>query len=411
MDRFAVLTLWFGLVACAHAEDWPEFRGPTGQGHSTTTGLPAEWGPTRNITWKVEVPGSGWSSPVVSRGKIYLTSAVAKTRDPGLSLQVLCLDAKTGKSVWAQEVLEEPSNAPRIHRKNSHASPTPLLAGDRLYAHFGHQGIVCLDLNGKILWKNTSVKYAPVHGNGGTPILVDDVLIFSCDGGDKAFVVALDAATGKVRWKTDRPFKQAKMFCFSTPLLISVNGKKQVVSPGPGLVAAYDPTDGKEIWHVRYNGYSVIPRPVYGNGLVYVSSGYDSPVLYAIRPEGTGDVTKTHVAWTTNKAVSHTPSFLLHGEELYLVSDRGVASCLDAKTGKVHWTERLNGNFSASPLLADGKIYFQDEDGTATVIKPGKTFQQLARNALDERTLASYAIADGAIFLRSDKHLYRIESK
>jgi outer membrane protein assembly factor BamB len=394
--------------------DWTEFRGPTGQGLAAEKGLPVEWSSTKNVAWKTALPGSGWSSPIVLQGRVYLTAAVPiNGGGPGdLSLRALCLDAADGKTLWDREVFrQDGSRSPRIHGKNSHASPTPLTDGKHLYVHFGHQGTACLDLEGKIVWTNRTLTYKPVHGAGGSPILVDDLLVFSCDGGDRRFVVALDKGTGKVRWKTDRQAEAPKKFSFSTPLLIEVQGQKQIVSPGSNGVCAYEAAAGKEIWRVRYDGYSVIPRPVCGHGLVFLSSGYDSPTLLAIRPEGSGDLTEKNVVWTLKKGAPHTPSPLLVGDELYMVSDRGIATCVDARTGKEHWQKRLGGNFSASPLHADGKIYLQSEEGTTTVIAAGPTFQQLARNVLGERSLASFAAADGALFIRTDKHLYRIQAK
>jgi outer membrane protein assembly factor BamB len=223
--------------------------------------------------------------------------------------------------------------------------------------------------------------------------------------------VALDCRTGRVRWKTPREVGAPKGFSFSTPLLITVNGGQQLISPGSNVVLALDPGDGKELWRVRYQGYSVIPRPVFGHGLVFVCTGYESPTLLAIRPDGRGDVTETHVAWKARKAVPHAPSPLLAGDELYLVSDGGVASCLDAKSGRAHWQRRLGGAFSASPLHAGDRIYFQDEHGVGTVIQAGKQFRQLAKNALAEPTLASYAAVDGALFIRTEGHLYRIREE
>ena len=197
----------------------------------------------------------------------------------------------------------------------------------RIYVHFGHQGTACLDLSGKVLWTDDLHAYEPVHGNGGSPILVNDLLIFSCDGGDQAFVAALEASTGKVRWKTDRSVEADRRFSFSTPLLITVNGRKQLISPSSGAVYAYDPETGKEIWRVRYDGYSVISRPIYGHGLVFISTGYNAPSLLAIRPDGRGDITDTHIAWSINHAAPHAPCPLLVGEEIYMVSDNGIASC------------------------------------------------------------------------------------
>jgi outer membrane protein assembly factor BamB len=401
-------------AALASGEDWPEFRGPTGQGLVRVGRLPLEWGPAKNVVWKQSIPGNGWSSPVVVDGRIYLTAGVPLNGNAAgdLSLQALCLDAGTGKILWEREVFrQEGSNAPPIHSKNSHASPTPLVFEQRLYIHFGHQGTACLDLSGKVLWRSNSLKYNPVHGNGGSPILVEDALIFSCDGGDVAYVAALDRQTGQVLWKTDRSVDNERKFSFSTLLLITVDGRKQVISPGSGMVGAYDPGTGREIWRVRYDGYSVIPRPVYGHGLVYICTGYNTPSLLAIRPDGAGDVTDSHVAWTTRRAVPHTPSLLLDGDELYMVSDSGVASCLDARSGKVHWGQRLGGAYSASPVLADGKVYFQSEQGLGVVVKTGRKYELLAKNRLDERTLASYAVAGSALFLRTGTHLYRFEER
>lgn len=407
-----ILSCTLLILTTAYADNWPEFRGPTGQGLVEAGQLPTEWSPTKNVAWKQAIPGSGWSSPIVQDGRLYLTTAVPKSdgKKPDQSLQALCLDAKTGKLLWQKEVfLQNGATAPGIQSKNSHASPTPLCDGQHLYVHFGHQGTACLDLTGKILWKNTSLTYSPVHGNGGSPLLTDDAVMFSCDGGDKQFVAALARSTGELLWKTERKTEGGKKFAFSTPLLIKVDGEQQIISPGANVVCAYEPKTGKELWRVRYEGYSTIPRPVFGHGLLFLSSGYDRPTFLAIRPDGKGDVTDSHIAWKLAKGAPHTPSPLLVGDELYLVSDNGVASCIDAKTGNVNWQERLGGNYSASPLFADGKVYFQSEEGVGSVVRAGKKFERLAKNDLGERTLASYAAADGALFIRTATQLYRIQ--
>jgi outer membrane protein assembly factor BamB len=401
------------MVAPASAEDWPEFRGPDGQGHYAGKGLPLEWTTTNNVAWKQAIPGSGWSSPIVLNGRVYLTNAVPIPGVKDQSLSATCLDAATGKTLWATEVfLQVGAKAPGIHTKNSHASPTPITDGKRLYVHFGHQGTACLDLDGKVVWKQTDLRYGPVHGNGGSPILVDDKLVYSADGGDKQFIVALDKARGNVVWKTDRKITYKNTFSFSTPLLISVKGKQQIISPASGAVIAFDPADGKEIWRANYDGYSVIPRPVFGHGMVFVSSSFNAAKIHAIRVDGQGDVTKTHIAWSLAKGAPHSPSLLLVGDELYGVSDRGLASCLDARTGKPHWQERVDGaQYSASPVYADGKIYFLSEEGVTTVVKAAKTFEKLATSDVKEKALASYAIADRAIYLRTETSLYRIQAK
>jgi outer membrane protein assembly factor BamB len=410
-----VFALTAALAAClasgVRADDWPEFRGPTGQGLVEGGELPLEWGKDKNVAWKQAIPGKGWSSPVVVGGRVYLTTAVPVENDDQ-RLEALCLDAATGKILWEKEVFhQDGKNSPAVHSKNSHASPTPLVRGDRLFVHFGHQGTACLDLKGEVLWRNRSLRYAPVHGNGGSPILVEDLLVFSCDGRDDRFVVALDTNNGKVRWKTERTGEAIKHFSFSTPLLITVDGRKQIISPGSNVVCAYDPADGREIWHVRYNGYSVIPRPVFGHGLLFICTGYDRPSLLAIRTGGVGDLTDTNIVWSARQAVPHAPSPLLVGDELYTVSDNGQACCRDARTGHVHWQERLGGTYSASPLFAAGRVYFQSEQGVGVVVRASKEFKLLTRNVLGERSLASPAAVDGALFIRAEKHLYRIGAR
>jgi outer membrane protein assembly factor BamB len=410
---FAVATVAL-TAARGMGENWPEFRGPTGQGYSRSSNLPVEWrhdsdGSSKNIAWKQSIPGKGWSSPVAYEGRVYLTTATSKEREQ-LSLRALCLDAATGRALWDVEVFSKDQSS-RIHDKNSHASPTAVVEGQRLYVHFGPYGTACLDRAGKILWRNSSLSYPPVHGNGGSPILVDEALIFSCDGASDPFVVALSKNNGQVLWKVARQSDARKKFSFSTPLLITVDGQKQVISPGSAVICAYDPKSGREIWRVRYDeGYSVVPRPVFGNGLIYFSTGFDRPVVMAIRPSGTGDITKTHVVWTLAKSGPTTPSLLLAGDELYMVSDGGIASCVDARNGRVHWQERIGGNYSASPLYADGKVYFQNEEGTGVVIKAGREFEKLALNPINERTLASYAVGNGALFIRGEAHLFKVQA-
>jgi len=388
---------------------WTEFRGPTGQGHSQAVSLPVHWTSQDQVRWKTEIPGHGWSSPVVQDGQVFLTAAVPVPDSDDLSLQLIIVDGGTGEVQRQVEVFRQVSaNAASIHSKNSHASPTPLIDEDRLYVHFGHQGTACYRTDGQLLWKNDSLHYEPQHGNGGSPIVAGDKLIFSCDGAKDPFVVGLNKYTGEVAWKKPRVTDAEKTFSFSTPLLIDVNGQTQVISPGSNCVAALDPDSGDEIWRVNYRGYSVVPRPVYGHGLVYISTGFDSPITMAIRPDGHGDVTDTHVAWAVKRGAPNTPSLLLVGDRLYMVSDNGVASCLDPETGKVIWQQRLGGNYSASPLYADGRIYFQSEEGQTVVVADGPEFQELARNDLGERTLASFGVLNNDLLIRTETQLYCI---
>jgi len=395
------------------AADWPEFRGSNAQGYSEATNLPLTWSATAGLAWKAAVAGVGWSSPVVIGERIYLTSAlpVGGVEDPKAdrSLHALALDAATGKPVWDVEVFT--ATSPRMHRKNSHASPTPVFENGRLYVHFGHLGTACLDAaTGKSIWSTQEFAYSPVHGAGSSPVLFEDLLIFSADAETDPKVIALDKTTGKQRWAFARQSDAKKKFSFCTPLLIDVNGQKQLISPGSGVVNALNPKDGTEIWRCYYDqGYSVVPRPVYAHGMVYVSSSYDKPVLLAIKVDGKGDVTGTHVAWTIDKAVPHNPSMAVIGDELYFVADNGILTCADAKTGQIHYSERCTGPISASLLVADGKLYLQDEKGLGVVVKPGKTFQILAQNNLDERSLASYAVIGSDLLIRTEGNLYRIK--
>lgn len=405
MARRVYLPLLLVAVALrAGAADWPQFRGPDGQGHSGETGLPLEWSEETHLLWKVPVPGRGWSSPVVADGRVWLTTAV--TDADGASLRALAYDVETGRELLMVEVFRL-EDSDLLNPKNSHASPTPIVDGDRVYVHFGAYGTAALTTSGDVVWK-TRFPYISQHGNGGSPALYRDLLVINCDGYDQSFVVAVDTATGETRWRTDRhaPSSQA----YSTPLVIRVGDRDQIVSVGAFQTVALDPATGREIWRVVYTdeGFSTVPRPVYGKGLVYVLTGFNQPALLAIRADGSGDVSRTHVAWVGGQSIPLTPSPLLVGDDLYLVSDLGVVSRLDAASGEMYWRARIPGNYSASPVYADGRIYFQSEEGVTTVIGPGGEFRVLARSSVDGSTLASMAVSDSSFFLRSDTHLYRI---
>ena len=397
----------------AVAQDWPQFRGPTGQGHASQTGLPLEWSEATNIVWKVPVPGAGWSSPVVGAGRVWVTAAVdnstERDRRGGVSLRVLAYDLTTGGLLVDVEVFRT-NGSGALNPKNSWASPTPILDGDRVYVHFGAEGTAALTIDGAVLW-TTRLRYASQHGSGGSPVLYQDLLIVNCDGNsDEAYVVALDAATGKPRWKKNRrnPADQA----YSTPLVIRVGDRDQLVSVGAYRATAYDPLTGDEIWRVSYgDGFSNVPRPLYGHGLVYIATGFQAPSLIAVRADGRGDVTKTHVSWTLTRGAPYTPSPLLVGDNLYVVSDTGVLTLVDAVSGAVIWQRRLGGNYSSSPVATEGRVYFQSEEGVTTVIAAQRDFRPLSVNRLDGAMLASMAVAGRAIIMRTDSHLYRIEER
>ena len=383
-------------------QDWPQFRGPTGQGVSKEQNLPLTWSETKNVRWKVAIPGRGWSSPVIQGDRIWLTTAT----EEGRSLRAVSVDVNTGAIQKDIEVFRLKS--PRLtNEKNSFASPTPVIDGDRIYVHFGAYGTACITQSGEVVWK-TKLEYDNgQHGPGGSPVVYDDLLIVSCDGLEQQFVVALEKATGKVRWKKTREGYQA----YTTPLIVNLPSGDQVISPGAFQAISYEPRTGKEIWRVKYGeGFSNVPRPVYGHDLVFICSGFQEPSLLAVRLDGRGDVTKSKIVWKLDRGIPRTPSPLLVGNELYIVTDNGIATCIDARTGQELWRARFDGNYSASPIYADGRIYFLSEEGVSIVIEPGRQLKHLATNELNGPVLASMAVSHNSFFIRSATHLYRISN-
>lgn len=413
--------LMLAMASLSRADDWPEFRGPLKEGEVQNVQLPVAWGPDENVRWRTELPGEGWSSPVVIGDTVYVTAAVpssdadASGEDAGYQLVLMALNVKTGELKKTTVLFSQPSTAPRIHKKNSHASPTPVFDGNRLYVHFGHQGIACVELDGTLVWRNDALEFPPVHGNGGSPVVVGDLVIFSRDGADVAEVVALDKSSGQVVWKRARDVEVERTFSFCTPLLLKAEqlggdqqGGDQLVFPGSNVVQSLDPQTGDEIWRVEYDGYSVIPRPIFESGLVFICTGYNRPSLLAIDPTGKGNVTESHVRWKSNSNVPHTPSLIGIDGKILMVSDRGIGVCLDAKTGEETWKQRIGGNFSASPLLANGNVYLLSEEGVCTVLKLSDAPEEVAVNRMEERTLSSMAVVDNDIVLRTAAALYRI---
>jgi outer membrane protein assembly factor BamB len=403
-----VLFVFAVASACRAQDSWPQFRGPDGQGHATAD-LPITFSDTENVVWKTPIAGRGWSSPVIDGPRIWLTTAL----DDGHSLHAVCLDRNSGKIVHDVELFQiaEPQ---KINEKNSYASPSPVIEGNRVWFHFGTYGTACLDATtSKVLWKHQDLKLDHQEGPGSTPVLCGDLLLIHCDGIDVQFLAALDKSTGKIVWKSERSAPkhpspdQRKAFC--TPLLIEVAGRKQIISVAAQRVYAYDPDGGAEIWHVELPGFSNVPRPLYADGLLVVCTGYMKPQLWAIRPDGKGDVTQSHVGWRVTNNVPANPSPVIVGQEIHMVSDQGIASCLDLQTGTEHYKTRLGASFSASPLAAPGRVYYFSEKGDVHVVQPGKVYQELAHNVMPDRIMASPAVAGGALFLRTETHLYRIE--
>jgi outer membrane protein assembly factor BamB len=411
LTRTVLLCLMALLFTKNAPADWPQFRGPDGQGHSDEEGVPVHWSEDKNVAWKAAVPGEGFSSPVIRGDRIWMTSAM----EAGKSLRAICIDRTSGDVLHNIEVLT-PADVGSKHGLNGYASPTPVLDEGHAYVHFGGHGTVCLDQAGNIVWKNTDLPYSGVQGSASSPILHGDSLILTCDGNDTQFVAALDKRTGDVRWKEPRVHyegmgKEDDFFkmAYSTPLVATVDGREQLVSTAADHVAAYDVNSGKELWWMPYIGCSQVARPTFGHGLFYVvgTLKLDDHCIYAIRP-GSGRINTDRVVWQHSRGVGHVPSPLLIGQELYFVNDDGIASCLDALTGEQHWRERLGGKFRASPIEIQGRIYFNSEEGKTTVVQAGKEFRVLATNQLDGILMASIAVSDGALFVRSDRHLYCI---
>ena len=395
--------------------NWPDYRGPNADGHSASTGLPLTWSDTQNVKWKTPIHGRGWSSPIVWGSQIWMTTA---TPD-GAEQFVVCVDRETGKVLLDKRLFTN-SNPEPVADINCYASPSPVIEEGRVYVHFGRYGTACLDTKSyNVLWSRRDLVCTHSVGPGSSPILFGNTVILTLDGTDQQFSVALDKRTGTTVWKVDRathwgegspgqPNPRHKSF--NTPVIFNVNGQLQMISPGAQAVFAYDPIDCREIWRVRFDGYSNAARTLYGNGLIYVITGYDHSDLLAIRPEGQGDLTEKGIAWKCTKGVPFKPSALLVDDLFYMVNDTGTLTCLDAKTGAEVWKERIGGDFSASPLYADGRIYFFNERGKSVVIKPGRTFQVLAENSLPAGFMASPAVTGKSLILRTKTHLYRVEN-
>ena len=412
----AIFAIAAPVPKASEGSDWLEFRGPNGTGHYVGSPLPTAWGPDKNVAWKTPIPGAGWSSPILVRGKLIFTTAVVVGggERPDHELRAVCIDSKSGKIDWNEQVFLEKGTTPRPHSKNGHASPTPVSDGERIIVHFGHMGTATLDLTGKVLWKNDKHPYAPVHGNGGSPILVEGNVVFACDGADKPFVLALDAKTGAEAWKTERNSSAGKKFAFTTAQLIEQDGKKVIVSVASDFVAGYDPKTGKEVWRAKYPGpgYSVIGRPLYSHGLVIFTTGYDSPRMLAVKPSGTGDITD-NIVWQATKGAPNTPTPIIVGDELYLVSDQGMMTCLDAATGKQHWSSRMKGGaYSSSPIFADGKIIVVSESGVVQIVRPNmKELEVVGEADMKEKTYATPVPADGALYVRTATALFKFAEK
>jgi outer membrane protein assembly factor BamB len=414
--RLASLLVTLSLTSVALAgENWPQFRGPSADGHSDSTGLPLTWSESENIVWKVPIHDRGWSSPLIWGNQIWMTSASVD----GHQMFAICVDRETGKTIHDRKIFDT-ENLDHISVLNSYASPTGVLEEGRAYIHYGTYGTACLDsATGETLWERRDLKCDHHEGAGSSLMLWGDLLIFNVDGRDVQYVIALNKKDGKTVWKQDRAIDFAavdgdvnhrKAFC--TPIVVDSDGNPLLVSPGPKGMMGYNPSTGEELWRIRYDGWSMAPRPLFGHGMIYFIDDYEHPNLKAVKPDGRGDVSGTHVAWTISKGMPNRPSPILVNDLLFVVSSDGIASCIDALSGDTVWKHRVGDNFSASPIEAEGRIYLFDEGAGTTVIEAGREYKPLAVNKLnDEAMFASPAVSAKSIFVRTATQLYRIEQK
>ncbi len=407
----ALCSLLAGLLASAAiaAEAWPQFRGPTGQGIASGAG-PLKWSQDSGIAWKMPLPSQGWSSPVIAEGKIILTGS-RKDGDT-THLTAFALDVATGKSLWNIDLFKPTAEeTAALHGKNSLASSTPIIAEGVVYVHFGHMGTAALRADdGQVIWK-TQVSYKPMHGNGSSPVIVGDLLVVNADAEIDPTIVAFRRKDGTIAWRTPREQEVRSKFSFSTPLVIETDGRTEILSAGSGMIGAYAPEDGRLLWKATYGeGYSVVPRPVVSAGIAYVATGYNVPKLIAIRlGKAAGDVTKTHIAWEVTRRMPKTPSMLATGGQILVLDDTGTLTSLDAKSGKPVWDEKLPGNFSASPILTDDTLYAVTEDGVCYVVKISPDGAKIEfETDLAERSLSSPILLDGALYIRTENHLWKI---
>ncbi len=396
-------------------ESWPQFRGPGQQGWSDAVEAPLTWSETENIKWKTELPGQGWSSPVVADGRIWATAAL----DAGHSLHALCVDEATGKLLHDVEVFHV-DNPPPKHDRNSYASPTPIIDDGSVFVHFGSMGTAALESKtGAKIWENRDLKVDFQNGAGGSPALYKGKLLLSCDGMDHQYGVALDAGTGKIVWKTERSAIPRLMTrpedmrkAYGTPVIVTEKGRVECVTTAAERIYSYDPETGKELWFVDIPGFSNVPLPAWNPAIMVFSTGFQKPEMWGMRLDGPlGDRTASSVLWKAKVGAPAQSSPLLIKDRVYMVSDSGIASCLDAMKGTIVWKQRIGSDFSASPLFLAGRIYFFDTAGLCTVVEPADTYRELAKNQLDAGFMASAAVVGKSLILRTKSAMYRVEEQ
>ncbi len=436
MVRFVNCALAIAHVLTASTlvrADWPEFRGPYGNGYvaaegsTERIGLPTHWSETENVKWKIPIPHRGWSTPVAMEGRVWLTTADVDGHD----YYVICVDAQTGQVLHNKKLFHCDSPEPLGNAVNCYSSPTPAIEAGRVYIHFGSYGTACLDSrSGDVLWQRDDLRCRHYRGPSSSVVLFENLVLLTFDGADQQYVTALDKATGKSVWKTTRDVawndqdvtgktpeaaQRARdgdmRKAHSTPLVVKLpDGKPLMLSVGAKAAFGYDPYTGREQWRVEFDDFSVAPRPIYNDGIAYMVTGNIHTQLWAIRANAKGNLTETdNVLWRLKRGVAHTSSPILVDGLIYMANDDGVISCVDAATNNTVWQKRVGGSFAASPIYADGRLYFFDRDGQSTIVKPGRKFEAVATNTLDDGMMASPIVDGRALILRTKTHLYRIE--
>jgi outer membrane protein assembly factor BamB len=415
----AILILLLTAATAVAGPEWPDYRGPTRDGHARATQLPTTWSETEHVRWKTAIHDKGWSTPAVLGKQMWMTTA----RADGKALYVVCVDRRNGKILLDKKLFDVPRPRPLGNEMNSYASPSPVLEPGRVYVSFGSYGTACLEMpTGAVLWQRRDLPCNHFRGPGSSPVLVDNLLILHMDGSDYQYIVALDKQTGRTVWKIDRstdyndldgtgqPVGEGDLRkAFNTPLQIRVDGQRQLISPSAKAFYAYQPETGREIWQVRHPGHSTAARAVYDGRLCYITTGSGHTEMLAIDPRGRGDITETNIVWRQLRYAPKRSSPVLLDGLIYTATHNGIVACVDAKTGRIVWRQRIGGEFSASLLYADGHIYIFNQQGLAVVIAPGRSYQQRARNRLDAGMMASPIALDQALYLRTKTHLYRIE--
>lgn len=405
--------VWSLLTSTGSAQNWPEFRGPHGDGHADVKSAPTKWSETENIKWKTPIKGKAWSSPTVWGKQIWLANAPPD----GSELYAVCLNLDTGK-IEHNVLLWKVAEPQFCHEMNSYASATPALEEGRGYFHFGVHGTACVDLKtGKVLWDrppfDPDLPCNHHRGAASSPIIHGKLIFLTFDGFDLQYVVALDKETGKTVWKTDRNIKYGSdngdvKKAYSTPQILTIGGKEQLVSPSAEATIAYNPENGSEIWRVTHGGMNGALRPLYAHGMIYLTTYSGGIQLFAMKPEGTGDLTK-NIVWKQAKGAAKRSSPILVDDKIYMASDDGILTCVNAMDGKALWNKRAGGTWASSPVYAAGKIYFFDIEGTGWVLKPGDKYEELAENKLDAGCMASPAVVEGALIVRTKQAVYRIQ--